>query len=337
MSCKKNHLQLTHLVIKALFLILIFSSCAKEEFFLPENPTPIPDSNPTANLDKPYFISQKIEQEVNSNLDLQNVLQVLKMESHIRNLTLNTLYATYFFPQLRGIIGSTSADTRTGCPTSTLTTAPNGVRTMTLDYDNCTTIGGATYDGMITVIITGTLDVNGTTVDLTFSNDFTIDGASIDGLVSMEYEDNGSTFGYNITALSLISISDLGAETTVEIGSGMGGKIRVVEVGTNSGPLDLLDDNFFYEEATLEIVCPDPFRTKLFASINTVIRYNVLCGVPQEGRVQLTANDNGLESDFGEIDFAHGDLENPGNCDNLIAIYLANSATPTVPVIFEVE
>ena len=335
MSCRKHSLQLTHLFIKALFLILFFSSCAKEEFYLPENPKPIPDQTPTIEIGNPLFSLEKNKQEPSVNTELQNVVQVLTMEKLVRDLTLNTIYATYLYPQLRGLMGTSIADTRTGCPSSTLSTSPAGIHTMTLDYDACSTLSNATYDGMITVVITGELDVNCTTVEITLSDDFMVDDGDLDGTISLKYEDNGFTNGYNITDLFLSSTSSFGDVTTVEIGpSGHGGKIRVVEVGTNSGPLDLVDDNFTYEEAILEVTCPGPVPVVLSTFINTTILYNILCGVPQDGEIALSKVEDG--SNFATIDFAYPNLAGSGDCNNQIAIYL-DSDPSGVPEIYIID
>jgi len=233
---------------------------------------------------------------------------------------------------LRGLTGSPIADTRTGCPCSTLSTTSSGVSTMTLHYSSCTTVSGATYDGTITVIINGPLETAGTTVDITLSDDFTIDGGDIDGSISMEYDDNGSANNYQITALSLSNTSSFGDITTVQIGSGFGGNIRVEEVNTNSGPLDLLDDNFVYEAAMLEVTCPDG-TTNLNAEIITEVKYNILCGVPEDGSVQLTNQFDG--SNYAEIDFAYTSTTTPGSCDNFAVVYL--DSDPTTPIEIEIE
>lgn len=331
MSCKKEiPLQLTHLFFKALLLIFIFSSCSKEEIYQSENPQTIPNQSPTKFAES-YFLLEKNKQEPSVNTELQNAKYVLTMEKHIRDLTLNTFYATYLYPQLRGLTGSPIADPRTGCPCSSLSTV-GGINTMTLDYDNCTTLGGATYDGTVTVEITGVLDVDGTIVDIAFSDDFTIDGGDIDGSLSMTYEDNGLTNSYAITDLFLSNTANGTDVTEVEIGAGgNGGRIRVGVVGTNSGPLDLLDDNFTYEEAMLEIHCPD--GTGLSSFINTTIVFNILCGVPQDGSIQLSRMFDG--SPYAEIDFGYTNIAMPGDCDNIVAVYLASDPTMPVEVIID--
>ena len=330
MSCKKEFsLQLTHLFIKALFLILIFSSCSKEEIYHPENPPIIPEQNPNT-IDEPYFLLEKNKHELPSDSELKNVRYVLTIEKHIRELTLNTFYATYFYPQLRGLSGNSIADIRTGCPCSSVSTV-SGVSTMTLDYSSCATISGATYDGTITVIIDGPLETAGTTVDITLSDNFTIDEGDTDGSISMEYDAVGMANSYQINGLNLTNTTNGIDLTEVQIGSGFGGNIRVDKVGTNSGPLDLLDDDFVYNAAMLEVSCPD--GTGLTAEIITEVKYNVLCGVPEDGSVQLKRQfDN---SDYAEIDFAYTSSATPGSCDNLAVVYLASD--PTMPIEVEIE
>ena len=145
MSCKKEFsLQLTHLILKALFLIFIISSCSKEEVLPSEDPPIIPEQNPI-DFDEPYFLLEKNKPVIPLNEELQNVQFVLTVEKHIRDLILNTFYATYFYPQLRGITGDPIADIRTGCPCSSVSTV-SGVSTMTLHYNSCSTVSGATYD-----------------------------------------------------------------------------------------------------------------------------------------------------------------------------------------------
>jgi len=334
MSCKKIILQLTHLILKALFLILIFSSCSKEEIYKPKNPQIDPEPTPTE-FGIPYHFLQKNKQETSSITELRNVQAVLSIEKQIRDLTLNTLYATYFYPQLRGLLGTPTAEIRTGCPCSTLSTSPSGIHTMELDYDACSTLSGSTYDGQITVVISGDLDVNCTTIDITLSDDFTVDVGDLDGSLSMKYEDNGVTNGYNITDLTLSNTTSSGDETTAEIGfGGNGGKIRVTPVGTNSGPLDLIDDNFTYEEAMLEVTCPGPIPLTLSVFINTTIFYNILCGVPQDGEVALSEVNDG--SPYATIDFAHPNVLGSGVCNNEVAVYLDSDPTG-MPNVLEIE
>ena len=330
MSCKKEFsLQLTHLFIKALFLIIIFSSCSKEEIYQPENPSTIPEKNPTE-IDEPYFLLEKNQTTNSSDLELKNVSTVLTVENHFRELVLNTFYATYFYPHLRDLTGDPTADTRTGCPCSSVSTT-GSVSTMTLDYISCSTISGATYDGTITVTINGTLETAGTTVVIDLSDDFTIDGGDVDGSISMIYDDIGMANNYNITALTISNTSPSGDLTEVNIGGGLGGNIRYVEVGTNSGPIDLIDDDFFYEAAILEVTCPD--GTGLKAEIPTEVKYNILCGVPEDGSVQLTRLVDG--SSYAEIDFAYTAIATAGSCDNFAAVYLASD--PTMPIEVEIE
>ena len=332
MSCKKNYLQLTHLFIKALLLIFIFSSCSKEEFYLPENPEPIPDHNPNIKLDKPLFFSSKEKQDASSNLELENVQRVLNIENLIRDLTLNTFYGTYFYPQLRGLIGTSSADVRNDCPESTLGTS-GGVSTLTLVYNNCKTLSGATYDGTITVRIEGDLEVGGTCVKITLGPGFTVDNGTLNGSLSMIYD--SGTMGYNISELALTNTSDLGDETSVEIGaSGNGGIITVDVVGTNSGPLDLINDNFIYEAAHLEVTCPGRNGPEvLSAEIMVNMVYNIPCGIPQEGMIQLNKMVDG--SPYAQIDFEHGSFDMPGGCDNLVAVFLDSDPTTLIQVTIE--
>ena len=325
MSCRKEHsLQLTHLFIKALFLIIIFSSCAKEEFYLPENPQPIPDKNPIIEVGEPYYFSEKNKQEPPYATELQNVKYVLTMEKHIRHLTLNTMFATYFYPQLRGLTGSPIADTRTGFPCSSLSTDSNGNHTLVLNYNSCTTVSGATYDGVITVFIDGELDVAGTTVTITLSNGFIVDDGSLDGSISMTYE--SGTERYNIDDLCLSNTVNGTDETKVATSpGGFGGQIGVEEVNTNTDPTGLIDDNFTYEAAILEVTCPDPGTgaepVKLTATINSIIHFNILCGVPQDGEVALE-----LEAmPYATIDFAHPNILGSGECNNKVAVYLESN------------
>jgi len=218
MSCKKEFsLQLTHLFIKALFLIFIFNSCTKEEIYHPENPQTIPEQNPSE-FEEPYFLSQKNKQEIPSNTELQNVRYVLTMEKHIRGLTMNTFFATYFYPQLRGLTDLPTADTRTGCPSSSLSTDSYGNHILELNYNSCSTISGGTYDGRITVLIKGIIGEDGTEVSITLSDGFTVDGGTLDGSLSMTYDIG--TKRYNISDLCLTNTTNGTDVTKVGVTAG---------------------------------------------------------------------------------------------------------------------
>ena len=331
MSCKKEFsLQLTHLFIKALFLIFIFNSCSKEEIYHPENPPNLPNQNPTK-FDDSYFFSQRTKQDFSLNLELENVKYVLTMEKHIRNLILNTLFASYFYPQLRGLTGTPLADTRAGCPCSSLSPDES---TLTLEYNDCSTLSGANYNGTITVDINGVLDVAGTEVTITLSDGFMVDDGMLDGSLSMTYEDG--TDRYNIDDLCLSNTTNGIDITKVGITpGGFGGQIEVVQVNTNTDPTGLIDDNFYYHAADLQVTCPDPGTGELPEVLNVFLNhpilFNILCGVPQDGEVALTRASDG--SNFGTIDFAHPNVAGGGECNNMVAVYLASNLAGTAEII----
>ena len=321
MSCKRRfNLQLTHLFYFSLFLI--FTSCSKDKNAILEEPPVIPIPETGENF-SPYFLLKKNQNALSQVVELRNVRYVLSMEKHIRDLTMNTFFATYFYPQLRGFTNLPIADTRTGCPTSSLSSPSGGPQTLILEYLNCSTFSGTTYDGTITVIIDGVLDNHGTTISINLGDNFMVDDGILDGSLSMIYD--SGTDRYNITGLCLSNTANGIDETKVAISpGGFGGQIGIQEVTANTDPTGLIDDNFIYEAAMLEVTCPDPGTGEesvvLDVFINTEILFNIQCGVPQDGEVALELD----AMPYATIDFAHPNILGTGECNNQVAVFLAS-------------
>ncbi len=297
MSCNtKTLLQLTLFVL----IFNTFFSCSKEEIQI-ENTviqeTPI-EETPTEPLHD-RFIS--------------NSLVVLESEKILRNIVLQSIYQLYFYPQLTDV-QSNQATTRSGCPMSSINAAETVV---TLTYNDCNTSSTVSYSGTITLTITGTLGVFGTTVLIELSDDFTVGGdQDIDGTVKLEY-DNIAIDKYNIIELE-IDNNSTAPPTEVRLSPVQVAHFELVDVNSdddNNNPLTFLDNEVLFDPY-LTVHCPNAdgvSQTTLDVSpVASKVKYSIVCGMPYDGEIQLDESGTFHSS----IDFSYPNATSGGVCDN---------------------
>ena len=297
MSCNtKTLLQLTLFVL----IFTTFFSCSKEEIQINDRvikETPI-EETPT----EPHY-----------DRFLANSLVVLESEKILRNLVLQSIYQLYFYPQLADV-QSNQATIRSGCPMSSINAAETVV---TLTYDNCNTSSAVNYSGTVTLTITGTLGVFGTTVLIELSDDFTVGGdQDIDGTVKLEY-DNIAIDKYNIVELDIDNNSTAPA-TQVRLSTlGQVAHFELVDVNSdddNSNPLTFLDNEVLFDPY-ITVHCPNPdgvTQTSLDVSpVGTKVKYSIICGMPYDGEIQIDESGTFHSS----IDFSYPNATSGGVCD----------------------
>lgn len=303
MSCKTNFsLQLTLL---SLFLIFL-TTCKKEEIPLKDYPIkepPIEDVSTTSDND----------------LILANTFIVLKSETILRNLILQSIFQLYLYPELSDLQNN-QATTRTGCPSSSIN---SGNTIVTLTYDNCNTTSNINYSGTVTLTIDGTLGVTGTTIDIELSEDFLINNnEQISGFVKLQY-DGIANVKYDVTDLELNNNSTSPATEVRLSNIGIITHIELVDINGNddsSNPLTYLENEILFNPY-LTVHCPnangDDLVTLEVAPVASEIRYNLTCGAPYDGEILLTTTSGDFHS---SIDFAYPNAQSAATCDNEINI-----------------
>jgi hypothetical protein len=330
MSCNKiKFMQLTLLFVLALY------SCKKEnlkDFQETTTPTNLPNEDLKIQ-------TTKILTDVVSVANIPEYQLILDVESIIRNLTFGSLLQTAFYPQIYGLNNSI-ATTRTGCPSSYLTTDNSNspvVHTITLDYGTgCTSVGNTAYKGIATMIIEGELNTIGTTVSIQLSQDFIINSINdLDGVISLEFDQVNGSDTYKIIGLNLqntdIQNSNITKISLPQIQSGdpdlAGGFfIKPNLVGDPGNPLDIINDTLSYS-GCFQVGSPTGQTFRSCTNPDSDINYDLSCGIPFDGFVTIdTLNTDGTFGDpsnpnagtFGDLNFSYPNSVNHGVCDDLI-------------------
>lgn len=211
---------------------------------------------------------------------------------------------------------------RTDCPETNLSDPTGYPTTMTLDYNTgCSPVTGLDVEGVLEVDFTGSVEEAGTEVKLRPQSGFKISGREIS--VS------------DACALTLVSI-DMGIYTLVIadgeeiIMTDVNGAITSVDYvhadnvllyddnGTNSGPLDVLDDTFTFAFDEMSVDCGD--GTSMFVVAEQELVYDLTCACVQDG-VLNTFIGRDL---FQTIDFGYPAVAGEeGECDDEILVTTA--------------
>lgn len=333
MRCTKiNFLQLTLLFALALI------SCKKESL---DN---FQENNPSSPTDFPLSEINIQTTKVLPSVSISNHQLVLDMEEAIRELTFKSLIQTVFYPQIYGLTGS-SATPRTGCPMNTLATVGN-VHTITLDYGTgCTTDGGADYEGIITLVINGNINTNGTVVNVQLDDDFKINSTNdMDGSMTFTYVVDGTEEMYRIDDITLQNTNTNTNTTNSNVTQvslvtpALNGQftLKPNTIGDLGNATDILNDTIAYSGCFL-VHCPNA-QTLRSCTISE-IDYSIPCGIPFDGNLILdTLNANGtygagipVFGTFGNMDFAYPNATSFGECDN--EIQYTDNVTNTTSII----
>lgn len=333
MSCNKTKfMQLTLLIVLALF------SCKKEnlndfqEITTPTTPTNLPQENVRIK-------TTKVLTDVVNESNTPDHQLILEVEGVIRNLTFGSLLQTAFYPQVYGLNNSI-ATTRTGCPSSSLESDNSNsptIHTISLDYGTgCTSVGNTAYAGTAAIVIEGELNTIGTIVSIQLNEDFIIDSTNdLDGIISLEFDKVNGTDTYKIIDLDLqntnLQNSNITNISLPQIQSGdpnlAGGFfIKPNPQGDPGNPLDIMNDTLSYS-GCFQVDSPSGQTLRSCNDSNADINYDFSCGVPFDGFLIIdTLNTDGTfgnpnipnSGTFGDLNFSYPNPINNGVCDNEI-------------------
>ncbi|MFK7772797.1 MAG: hypothetical protein AB8F94_11680 [Saprospiraceae bacterium] len=321
-----------------LLFVLALCSCKKEnlndfqETTTPTNPTDLP------NEDLKIKTTKILTEVVNEN-NIPDHQLILEVESVIRNLTFGSLLQTAFYPQVYGLNNSI-ATTRTGCPSSSLSSNNSGstaIHTITLDYGTgCTSIGNTAYAGTASIIIEGELNTIGAIVSIQLNEDFIINSVNdLEGIISLEFDHVNGIDTYKVIDLDLqntnIQNSNITNISLPQIQSGNSGSvggffIKPNLVGDPGNPLDIINDTLSYS-GCFQIGSPTGPTLRSCTDSNADINYNFSCDVPFDGFLIVdTLNTDGTfgnpinpnQGTFGDLNFSYPNAINNGVCDDEI-------------------
>ena len=319
MSCKKIiFMQLTPL------LLILFTSCQKDPIY---HPPPFDDEETTSPLPEVFTPKNNVYSFTDEVILQDDASYLMDSEGLVRNLILDLLFQLYQHPDLRDLVPSNSADIRDICPDTTLT-VNNGISTLLLDYNDCTTLSGAVFQGSVTVVIDGDRSANGTTIGITLSEDFsTSETGDLDGTIALQNNQSSGSDRFDITEITLSSTDpSSGESTTIEIFNPTEpGYIELIDVNNNDDTAyGLIDDRLEYT-GCLKITSPSTSTYQICS--NEPVHFSILCGIPYEGNAIIQEMNGSTLDSIGVVHFYYPNSLGNGVCDNQIEVILNSETT----------
>jgi len=219
---------------------------------------------------------------------------------------------------LPGVREDEYGEARTDCPETSLTDPIGYPTTMTLDYgeDGCSPVTGLELEGVLLVDFTGPVEDAGTEVKLRPQAGFKISGREIS--VSDECALTLVALDFGIYTLVIASGEEIimtdvnGATTSVDYVH-VDNVLLYDDNGTNSGPLDVLDDTFTFSFDEMSVDCGD--GTTMTVAAEEELVYDLTCQCIQDGVLNTFIG----RSLFQNIDFGYPAEEGAeGECDDEI-------------------
>lgn len=306
-----------HVFLFTTLFVTFFFGCQKKESFIETLPEPeisvldtTSEPDPDLETDGPKIPEENYEHCNINFMIFDRMLKKMVMETYVQS-------AIADMPGLKGRHQQLTAS----CPETSLSSNTNYPTTMTLDYGaGCNPImspGELIISGVLEIVFSGPMDQPETTVTLRPQDNFVVGGYDIDvsDPDALTFY-TGSGFDYEMTILEgeNVSVTDANGSVT-EVGQIAPGNVLLYDNnGTDGGPLDILDDTFWFSFDEISMSCGNGSQLTVIGEEE--LMYSLECECIQDGRVSIYEQRELVNTS----DFGYSEDGEEGSCDDQILV-----------------